>query len=121
MVRVQVSATRLRPSEHFLRRLHARFPELRITESRLLRELLEAEWYSAGESGPIYYVPVRTPHRVAIFVVALELSTLVLLTVYEPSPGWARRLDGLHGVVGALVATSAGTRTPPRPYMGAKK
>lgn len=107
-------------SDHFLRRLHARFPELRLTESRLLVELHEAEWYAASGGENVYYVPIRMRQRTAVFVVAREREALALLTVYEPVNGWDRRLGASRGCPGKVVINGLAKQAPPRPYKGAR-
>lgn len=84
----------LRIATHFLDRLHERFPEARLTEGRLSDELARADWYPAG--GDAFYAVRRIGAKLAVLVVRIERDLVDVVTIYEPRPGWERRLDGAH-------------------------
>jgi len=103
-------------SEHFLRRLHSRFPELKLTESRLAAELASAIWYAAPGADNMYYVLWKPARRTCVFVLANDRGRVSVLTVYEPTAGWQERLRGSHGCPGQVVLASSTQRGPPSRY-----
>lgn len=96
----------LRIAQHFLDRLRERFPEARLTEGRLADELAHADWYPAG--GDAYYAVRRIGAQLAVLVVKVHQDLVDLVTIYEPKPGWDRRLENARPWPMSLVlATSA--------------
>lgn len=97
----------VRIARHFLDRLHERFPGVALTEGALQAELAAAKWYPAEGQGT-YYALGQLAGRAVAMVVALNDGLANLVTVYEPRPGWERRLEGARpwtlGLVLALAA-----------------
>lgn len=96
----------LRLATHFLDRYRERFPDARLTEGRLSEELALADWYPAG--GDAYYAVRRIGRQLAVLVVKVHRDLIDLVTIYEPKPGWERRLQNARPWPATLVlATSA--------------
>ena len=95
----------LRIASHFLDRLRERFPEARLTEGRLSEELAQAEWYPAG--GDAFYAVRRIGAHLAVLVVKIHEDLVDVVTIYEPRPGWARRLESARPWPAALVLANA--------------
>lgn len=83
----------LRVAHHFIDRLHERFPDITLTEGRLQQELARAEWYPSEREDHSYYALCRIGGRLMTLVVALRQGLADLITVYEPGPGWHRRVS----------------------------
>lgn len=107
----------LRLADHFLDRLHERFPELSLTEGSLARELRAAEWYPAG--GRAFYAVRRFGERVAVMVVELREGLMDLITIYQPRTAWDLRLTSTRPWPFALVASVASG--PTTAYKGASR
>ena len=95
----------LRIAPHFLDRLRERFPEARLTEGKLSEELAQADWYAAG--GSAYYAVRRLGAQLAVLVVKIHEDLVDVVTIYEPKPGWERRLGHVHPWPAALVVATA--------------
>lgn len=95
----------LRIATHFLDRLRERFPEARLTEGKLADELAHADWYPAG--GDAYYAVRRIGAQLAVLVVKIHADLVDVVTIYEPRPGWDRRLAGVHPWPASLVLSTA--------------
>lgn len=96
----------LRIATHFLDRLRERFPEAHLTEGRLSEELARADWYPAG--GDAFYAVRRIGAQLAVLVVKIHQDLVDVVTIYEPKPGWDRRLENAHPWPASLVlGTSA--------------
>lgn len=98
----------LRPAAHFTQRLHERLPEVKTTEGEIQRALTQAEWYPAGGHDGAYYALCRLGGRRVALVVALERGIAHLVTVYEPKPGWDKRLGHARPWPYELVAMAGG-------------
>jgi hypothetical protein len=85
------SLTAIRPTAHFIHRLHERFPGVKTTEGELARTLAEAEWYAGG--GRCFYAIRQLGGRLVVFVAAVREGLVELVTLYEPKAGWDRRLS----------------------------
>lgn len=96
----------LRIANHFLDRLRERFPEARLTEGRLSEELAQADWYPAGDGA--YYAVRRFGAQVAVLVVKMHSDLVDVVTIYEPKPGWDRRLGNARPWPYSLVALAGG-------------
>jgi hypothetical protein len=83
-------------AQHFVERLHERFPGVRITEGQLQRELAHADWYPAEGGDHVFYALRRLAGHVVALVVAFERGAAHLVTVYEPRPGWEQRLAAMR-------------------------
>ena len=97
----------LRVARHFVERLHERFPDVTLTEGQLQEELVRAEWYPAGGAERSYYAVCRFRGRLVTLVVALRQGLADLITVYEPKPGWDRRLQNARPWPFAVVLATA--------------
>ena len=91
----------LRIATHFLDRLRERFPEAGLTEGRLSEELARADWYPAG--GDAYYAVRRLGSQLAVLVVKIHQDLVDVVTIYEPRPGWDRRIAQIHPWPASLV------------------
>lgn len=95
----------LRIATHFLDRLRERFPEANLTEGRLSEELARADWYPAG--GDAFYAVRRIGAQLAVLVVKIHQDLVDVVTIYEPRPGWDRRLENAHPWPASLVLGTA--------------